>query len=104
MSMRQQTALMQAITLTDDILELLDAGEFDAVDAIDAKRQPLIHQAFAESIAEIDQIKAQHLKSLNDQVVLKLTGFRQSILNQQASLRSNSRAARAYQNTRAMAE
>lgn len=102
--MRQQSALLQAITLTDEILELLDAGEFDTIAAIECQRQPLIQQAFAASIAEIDRIKAQHLKNLNDQVVHKLTDFRQSILKQQASLRSSSRAARAYQDTRAIAD
>ena len=39
-------ALTEAISLTDEILLLLDQEDFEAVGELDAKRLPLIEQAF----------------------------------------------------------
>ena len=93
--MNDQTALSAAISLTDEILEVLDQGEFERVNELEGKRKPLIEQAFMASIEEIDLIKAHHLKNLNQQVVDKLNLFKQSVILQQASLRSASRSLRA---------
>ena len=45
---------------------------------------------------EIDVIRAQHLNNLNQQVVDKLNLFKQSIILQQARIRTASRAKQAY--------
>ena len=86
--MNQQTALSRAISLTDEILTLLDQGDLDAVNTLEVERQPLIQKAFLDSIEEIDLIKAQHLRNLNQQVVDRLILFKQSITLQQARLRN----------------
>ena len=91
-----QSALSRAIALTDEILALLENGEFDTVGELELKRQPLIQKAFSDSIGEIDSIKAQHLRNLNQQVVDRLTRLKQSVLLQQARLRAAGKATRAY--------
>ena len=47
---------------------------------------------------DIDLIKARHLKNLNEQVIDKLNLFKQSIMQQQARIRTASKASRAYLN------
>ena len=91
-----KTALIRAIALTNEILELLESGDFDRVAELETVREPLIKQAFIESIEQVDLIKAQHLKNLNQQVVDRLTLFRQSIMLQQQRLRTGARAASEY--------
>ena len=94
--MDARAALTKAIAITDEILELLEAGEFERVNQLEGQRKPLIEQAFMTSIEDIDVIKAQHLKNLNQQVVDKLNLFKQSIIMQQARIRTASRARQAY--------
>jgi len=94
--MRKQQALNAAIDLTDEILELLDSGEFERVGELEAQRKPVIEQAFAASIEQIDLIRARHLQSLNQQVVDKLEMFKQSVIMQQNRLRTASKASHAY--------
>jgi len=94
--MNDKIALAEAIALTDEILEVLEQGEFQRVNELEAQRKPLIEQAFMVSIEEIDVIKAQHLKNLNQQVVDKLNLFKQSIILQQSRLRTASKATQAY--------
>jgi len=94
--MERKAALERAIKLTDDILEMLEAGDFERVNKLESERKPYIDQAFAGSVEAIDLIRAHHLQNLNQQVVDKLTLFRQSIQLEQARARSASRAARAY--------
>ena len=98
--MDNANALANAISLTDEILALLEQEDFEAVSEVDARRLPLIQQAFSGSIDEIDQIKARHLQNLNQQVVERLEALRNSVLQQQAKLRQSSKAARAYQSNR----
>ena len=95
--MHSTTALTQAIAITDEILELLEQGEFERVNELEGQRKPLIEKAFMASIEEIDVIKAQHLNNLNQQVVDKLNLFKQSIILQQTRIRTASKANRAYQ-------
>jgi len=92
----QQDALSAAITLTNEILEILEEGEFERVEELEARRNIYIEQAFADSIEHIDRIKAQHLQSLNQQVVEKLNLFKQSVILQQKRIRIASKATRAY--------
>ncbi len=94
--MDKQQALNAAIDLTDEILELLDSGEFERVGELEVKRKSFIEQAFAASIEQIDLIRAQHLQSLNQQVVGKLELFKQSVIMQQNRLRTSSKASQAY--------
>lgn len=94
--MNDKAALVEAISLTDEILEVLEQGEFERVNELEAQRKPLIEQAFKASVEEIDLIKAHHLKNLNQQVVDKLNLFKQSIILQQARIRTASKATRAY--------
>jgi hypothetical protein len=96
MNMSKQQALNTAIKLTDDILELLDSGEFERVGELEQKRKPYIEQAFALTIEQVDLIRAQHLQNLNQQVVDKLEFFKQSVISQQARLKSASKASQAY--------
>ena len=94
--MNEKTALGQAIALTDEILELLEQGEFERVNELECQRKPYIEQAFRDSIEEIDLIKAQHLQNLNRQVIDKLNLFKQTVMQQQARIRTASKASRAY--------
>jgi len=94
--MNNLAALNRAISLTDEILEVLERKDFDAVSALDTRRQPLIQQAFAQSIEQLDLIKARHLQNLNQQVVDKLTEFKQSVLLQQQQVQRAAKATRAY--------
>lgn len=94
--MNEKKALGQAIELTDEILELLEQGEFDRINELECQRKPYIEKAFRASVEEIDLIKAQHLQNLNQQVIDKLNLFKQSIMQQQAHIRSASKASRAY--------
>ena len=94
--MNKQQALNAAIKLTDEILELLDSGEFERVGELELQRKPFLEQAFAVSIEQIDLIRAQHLQSLNQQVVEKLELFKQSVITQQTRLRTAAKASQAY--------
>lgn len=91
-------ALTQAISLTDEILTVLELKDFATVSDLEARRQPLIREAFSQSIEEVDRIKAIHLQNLNQQVVEKLGEFKQSVLLQQKQARNASKATRAYTN------
>jgi hypothetical protein len=94
--MNKKLALSKAIALTNEILSELDDKNFEAVTRLDANRQPLIQAAFSESLEEIDQIKAHHLQSLNQQVIEKLSELKQTVLQQQRQVQNASKATRAY--------
>lgn len=94
--MDRKAALERAIGLTDEILEMLDAGDICRVNELEAERKPFIDQAFEGSVECVDVIRAHHLQNLNQQVVDKLNLFKQSIQLQQARARNASRATRAY--------
>ena len=94
--MNQQEALGAAIALTDEILEILEEGEFERIDELEKKRKIYIEQAFADSVAEVDLIRAQHLQSLNQQVVDKLTLFKETVIQQQKRIRDAAKASHAY--------
>lgn len=92
----QKNLLARAIELTDEILELLEEGEFESVWQLERERQPLIKQAFTVPIEEIDLIRARHLQDLNDQVVDRLSLLKASIIDQQKRLKKGVEAVRAY--------
>jgi hypothetical protein len=94
--MNRQQALVEAINLTDEILEVLENGEFGRVSELEVARKTYIEQAFTDSLVQIDRIKAEHLKNLNQQVVDKLNLFKQAVVIQQSRLRTASKASHAY--------
>lgn len=94
--MNRQQALVEAINLTDEILEVLENGEFGRVSELEVARKTYIEQAFSDSLLQIDRIKAEHLKNLNQQVVDKLNLFKQAVVIQQSRLRTASKASHAY--------
>ncbi|MCP4186302.1 MAG: hypothetical protein GY763_01740 [Gammaproteobacteria bacterium] len=94
--MNKQTALAEAISITNEILEVLDEQDFLRVDELEAKRQTLICEAFDQSVEQIDRIKAHHLQDLNQRVVDKLVEFKQSVLQRQRQIRLASKATNAY--------
>jgi len=91
-----QTALIEAIALTDEILAVLETQNWGRMSELEKQRQPLIQQAFNQSVEQIDQIKAMHLQNLNQQVVDKLSEFKQAVLQQQRQIQNGSKATRAY--------
>jgi hypothetical protein len=97
LAMDNAAALEAAITLTNQILVELDQQGFDRVDALEAKREPLVQQAFAPSLQVIDQIKAVHLQNLNRKVVEKLSNLKQTIQKEHQQASNGTRATRAYQ-------
>ncbi len=94
--MNKQAALVEAISITNEILEVLDEQDFHRISELEAKRQPLIFKVFEQSIDQIDRIKAHHLQDLNQRVVDKLLEFKQSVLSQQRQIRHASKATNAY--------
>jgi hypothetical protein len=94
--MDKQQALVRAINLTDEILELLEQGEFGRVSDLEAMRKPYIEQAFTGAIEQVDMIRMRHLQNLNEQVVDRLNGFKQAVILQQEQLRAGTKATRAY--------
>ena len=91
-----QAALVEAISLTDEILSVLETQDFSRVNELEEQRQPLIQRAFNQSVEQIDQIKAMHLQNLNQQVVGKLIELKQAVLQQQRQVQNASKATRAY--------
>ncbi len=94
--MNKQAALTEAISLTNEILSVLDEQDFLRIAELKTRREPLIQQAFATSVEQLDHIKAVYLQNLNEQVVKKLGDLKQSVLQQQKQIRNASKATRAY--------
>lgn len=95
--MNHQNALVIAISLTDEILMALDSEDLERLADLEARREPLIRQAFEQSIQQVDQIKAIHLQNLNQKVIEKLTTFKQSIQQEKRLLNRSTKASQAYQ-------
>ncbi len=94
--MSRKNLLARAIELTDEILAVLEEGDFESIWQLEETRQPLIKQAFTAPIEEIDLIRARHLQDLNDQVVDRLSLLKASIIDQQKRLKKGAEALRAY--------
>lgn len=90
-------ALTTAISLTDEILAVLDEQDFDRLDELEMLREPLIRQAFSQSIQQVDQIKAIYLQKLNHQVVEKLLSLKISTQQEKQHVRHAAKATMAYQ-------
>lgn len=96
-SINHHDALTTAISLTDEILAVLDEEDFERLDELELQREPFIRQAFSQSILQIDQIKAVHLKKLNHQVVEKLLLLKQSTKQKIQHSSHAAKATQAYQ-------
>ena len=96
-SMNHHEALTTAISLTDEILAVLDEQDFDRLGELEMQREPLIRQAFSQSIHQVDQIKAIYLQKLNHKVVEKLLTLKQSTLQKKQHINHAAKATRAYQ-------
>ncbi|MCP4492705.1 MAG: hypothetical protein GY820_36160 [Gammaproteobacteria bacterium] len=94
--MNKQTALVEAISITNEILEVLDEQDFLRINELEAIRQPLIRKVFEQSLDQIDRIKAHHLQDLNQRVVGRLVELKQEVLQQQQQIRLASKATNAY--------
>jgi hypothetical protein len=95
--MTSQDALTIAVSLTDEILTVLDDQNLERLAELEAKREPIIRQAFEQSVKQIDQIKAVHLQNLNQQVVEKLLELKQSTKQKMQHISRAEKATRAYQ-------
>lgn len=96
--MGHQSSLQQAISLTDDILALLDGKNFHLVEDLDSRRQNLIQQVFTQNIDDIDAIKVRYLQQRNTQVVEKLEKLKADVVLQQARVRTAGKLNHAYNN------
>jgi hypothetical protein len=94
--MTSQDALTIAVTLTDEILTVLEDQNLERLAELEAKREPFIHRAFDQSIQQIDHIKAVHLQNLNQQVVEKLQYLKHSIQQKKQHVSHASKATQAY--------
>ena len=94
--MGHQSSLQQAISLTDDILALLDGQNYQLVENLDSKRQNLIRQVFNRNIDDIDAIKVRYLQQRNTQVVEKLEKLKADVVLQQSRARTESKLNHAY--------
>lgn len=88
-------ALRQALELSETLLEAAREQDWDRLEPLDARRQPLIREAFAQPEA-LPLEEALRLKQLNDKIVEELNGGRQQARNQQLRHRKGDQAARAY--------
>lgn len=95
--MTSQDALTIAVSLTDEILVVLDNQNLDRLSELEAKREPLIRHAFEQSVHHIDEIKAAYLQKLNHQVIEKLLKMKQSTKYQIKNINHGTKAAQAYQ-------
>ncbi len=94
--MNGDSAMTQAIELTGEILKLLDDGKLEQVGELEIQRKIVIEQAFMGPVERIDLARAQQLRNLNQKIVGKLTLSKQSIVLQQAHIRTGLKANRAY--------
>lgn len=95
--MTNQDALTMAISLTDEIMTVLDDQNLDRLAELEAKREPIIRQAFEQSIQQIDHIKAMHLQNLNKKVIERLFTLKQSVQQQKQHVSHATKATQAYQ-------
>lgn len=96
-STNHHDALTTAISLTDEILAVLDGEDLERLDELEIQREPLIRQVFSQSVHQIDEIKAVHLKKLNDQVVNKLLELKQATKQKIQHISHGTKATKAYQ-------
>ena len=95
--MTNQDALVKAISLTDEILTVLDDQNLDRLIELEEQREPVLRQAFKKSIQQIDHVKAIHLQNLNQRVVEKLSSLKHSIQQKKQVASHAAKATCAYQ-------
>ena len=89
--------IKKAIELSNAILEAIADLDWDKVANLDKKRVQLIRRYF-EDQANIDEKLAYELKTLNEDIVRRLTQMRQQTQMQQVKIRQGSRVSNAYKN------
>ncbi len=87
----------KAIELSNAILEAIADLDWDKVASLDKKRVPIIRRYF-EDKANIDEKLAYELKTLNEDIVRRLTQMQQQTQLQQVKVRQSARASNAYKN------
>lgn len=87
--------LARAIELTEQMLQQLEAGEWDELEALDRQRLPMIQAGFDQP--EVDVEAVARLKELNDRIVAGLSHQRQQTRDQQLRMQQGQRGARQYQ-------
>ncbi len=87
--------LARALELTEQMLQQLEAGEWEELEALDRQRLPMIQSGFDQP--EVDVEAVARLKELNDRIVAGLSRQRQQTRDQQLRMQQGQRAARQYQ-------
>ncbi len=87
--------LTRAIELTEQMLQQLEAGAWEELEALDRQRLPMIQAGFDQP--EIDAEAVARLKKLNDRIVAGLSRQRQQTRDQQLRMQQGQRATRQYQ-------
>ncbi len=87
-------SLEEAIRLSEQMLQQLEAGEWQQLATLDERRQPLIRAYFEQSHVEAEAVA--ELKALNDRIVEQLSRQRQQTRDQQLRNRKGQRAAQHY--------
>ena len=87
--------LARAIELTEQMLQQLEAGEWEELEALDRQRLPMIQAGFDQP--EVDVEVVARLKELNDRIVAGLSRQRQQTRDQQLRMQQGQRATRQYQ-------
>jgi hypothetical protein len=86
--------LDEAIRLSEQMLELVEAGSWQQLAALDEQRQPLIQAYFEQPHVEADAVV--RLKDLNDRIVGHLGRQRQQTRDRQLRMHQGQQAARQY--------
>ncbi len=89
--------LSRAIELTEQMLEQLEAGDWEGLDALDRQRLPMIRASFEQNTDDIDVEAVARLKELNDRIVSGLSRQRRQTREEQLRMQQGQQAARQYQ-------
>jgi len=94
--LNQQSALQQALLLSDEIIGAINAEDWDQVEALDNQRSSLM-EAYYKTASPVDAELTLQLKQKNDEIVSCLQQLQQSIRSEQLSLKQSRKATKAYQ-------
>jgi len=86
--------LDEAIRLSERMLELIEAGDWQQLAELDEQRQPLIRAYFQQPHVDADAVV--RLKELNDRIVGHLGRQRQQTRQRQLRMHQGQQAAQQY--------
>ena len=92
----QHAPLHLALSLSEEILAVIESENWDLVNELDQKRRIIIDQYFKSS-APFDEQLTRKLKLKNDEIVSRLISHQQKIRTQQFQLKQAAKVSRAYQ-------